>query len=187
VACTNIEQEVGVGARRPDLLATTTCGVGVAIEIAYSSFCDPEKRQDYENLQLPALEIDLRAFTPSAFDVAEVRRVIVEDVARKVWLWPECLQANESVAPQPVALAAHRPFLPEQIVTIRGRWISIKILPSGDIAMKAVRFDPEIVSIVRMVAKTHFGRYREAHHNWIIPRHRAEAARAQLLEIAAGM
>jgi len=48
-------------------------------------------------------------------------------------------------------------FLPEEIITVRGRWISIKKLPSGDIAIKAVRYDPDLVSLVRTVARRHFG------------------------------
>jgi competence protein CoiA len=188
LACAGIEEEVAIGDRRPDLLAATTAGVSVAIEIAYSSFCDLEKRQAYENMQLPALEIDLRAFTPSAFDVAQVKRAILEDVTCKGWLWPERLDAaevtQEPPALPPAVLAAQRQFLPEEIVTIRGRWISVKEFPSGDIAIKAVRFDPDIVSVVRTVARAHYGRYREAYHNWVIPRFRAEAARAQLRAIA---
>ena len=191
LACAGIEEEVAFGDRRPDLLAATTAGVSVAIEIAYSSFCDLEKRQAYGDMQLPALEIDLRAFTPSAFDVAQVKRAILEDVACKSWLWPERMDAaNVTLEPPalpPAVLAAQRQYLPEEIVTIRGRWISVKEFPSGDIAMKAVRFDPDIVSVARTIARAHYGRYHETHHNWVIPRFRAEAARAQLRAIASSM
>ncbi|MGJ7528119.1 hypothetical protein [Variovorax sp. GB1P17] len=69
----------------------------MAIEIAYSSFCDMEKRRAYENMQLPALEIDLRAFTPSAFDVTQVKRVALEDTACKYWLWPDRLEGAAMV------------------------------------------------------------------------------------------
>ncbi|WP_309827237.1 competence protein CoiA family protein [Paracidovorax wautersii] len=183
LACTDIEEEVVVGELRPDLLAATAAGMTVAIEVAYSSFCSADKCLAYEQLKLPALEIDLRAFTPTAFDVAKVKHAILEDVAGKAWLWPE-----NTVAEQPVdASAENAPtqrFLPEEIVTIHGRWISVKELPSGDIAIKAVRYDPDVVSVVRTVARAHFGRYREAYHNWVIPRFRAQAARLQLRSIA---
>jgi len=75
--------------------------------------------------------------------------------------------------------------LPEEIVTIRGRWISVKELPSGDIAIKAVRYDPDVVSVVRTVARRHSGQYRSTYFSWVIPRSRAGAARAQLRAIAA--
>lgn len=180
LACSGIEEEVSIGDRRPDLLATTADGLSVAVEIAYSSFCDEEKRQAYEDMRLPVLEIDLRAFIPVAFDVVEVKRAVLEDVACKRWLWPEAVEAPVVMADPP----AQRHFLPEEIVTIRGRWVSIKEFPGGDIAVKAVRFDPDIVSAVRMVARANYGRYRPAHHNWVIPRFRAEAARTQLRAIA---
>lgn len=183
LACTDIEEEVAVGERRPDLLAATTAGVTVAIEVAYSSFCSAEKCQAYEQLQLPALEIDLRSFTPNAFDVVKVKHAILEGVEGKAWLWPENTEAE-----MPGALSAENAskqhFLPEEIVTIQGRWISVKELPSGDIAIKAVRYDPDVVSIVRTVARAHSGRYREAYHNWVIPRFKAQAARLQLRAIA---
>ncbi|MGR4868211.1 competence protein CoiA family protein [Variovorax sp. LARHSF232] len=191
LTCAGIEEEVVVGDRRPDLLATTTAGVSVAIEIAYSSFCDFQKRQDYENLRLPVLEIDLRVFTPTAFDVALVKHVLLKDLACKSWLWPERLEAAE-LNPEPPAdppsvPAPQRQFLPEEIVKVRGRWISVKELPSGDIAIKVVRYDPDVVSVVRTVARQHSGQYRGAYFSWVIPRFRAEAARAQLRAIAAGV
>jgi competence protein CoiA len=189
LACTGIEEEVAVGDRRPDLLAATTAGVTVAIEIAYSSFCDLKKRQDYEDMRLPALEIDLRIFTPTAFDVARVKHALLEDVACKTWLWPERLDATEQglepPSVPPSVPGPQRQFLPEEIVTIRGRWISLKELPSGDVAIKAVRYDPEVVAVVRTVARKHSGHYRSTYFSWVIPRFRAEAARAQLRAIAA--
>jgi competence protein CoiA len=199
LACTGIEEEVAVGDRRPDLLAATTAGASVAIEIAYSSFCDAHKRHDYEDLHLPALEIDLRTFTPNTFDVARVKQALLEDVACKSWLWPvrsKVAEPNPEPEPEPkpepepeppVVPALQRQFLPEEIITVRGRWISIKELPSGDIAIKAVRYDPDVVALVRTVARQHFGRYRSTYFSWVIPRFRADAARAQLRAIAAGV
>ena len=190
MACTDIEEEVVIGNRRPDLLAATTSGVSVAVEIAYSSFCDIQKRKDYEDMRLPALEIDLRIFTPTAFDVARVKHALLEDLACKSWLWPERLEATDPSAEPGHASASEpapqRQFLPEEIVEVRGRWISVKELPSGDIAMKVVRYDPDVVSVVRTVARQHSGQYRSSYFSWVIPRYRAEAARAQLRAIAAG-
>lgn len=191
LACTAIEEEVAMGNRRPDLLAATTTGASVAIEIAYSSFCDSQKRRDYEAMRLPALEIDLRVFTPAAFDVALVKHALIEDVVCKNWLWPEPLELAESkpeLLPAPLSLPPpQRQFLPEEIVKVHGRWISVKELPSGDIAIKAVRYDPDVVSVVRTVARRHSGKYRSTYFSWVIPRFRAEAARAHLRAIAAAV
>lgn len=183
LACTDIEGEVAVGELRSDLLAATAAGVTVAIEVADSFFCSAEKCHAYEQLKLPSLEIDLRTFTPSAFDVAKVKHVIMEDVAGIAWLWPKNIEAEQPVDAS--AENAPRPhFVPEEIVTIHGRWISVKELLSGDIAIKAVGYDTDVVSVVRTVARAHFGRYRESYHNWVIPRFRAQAARLQLRSIA---
>ena len=135
LACTGVKEEVGVGNRRPDLLAATAAGASVAIEIAYSSFCDVQKCQDYEAMRLPALEIDLQVFTPTEFDVARVKRALLEDVTCKSWLSPECLESPETspnppVIPSPI-LVPQRQFLPEEIVTVRGQWISVKELPAA--------------------------------------------------------
>ena len=189
LACTGVKEEVGVGNRRPDLLAATAAGASVAIEIAYSSFCDVQKCQDYEAMRLPALEIDLQVFTPTEFDVARVKHALLEDVTCKSWLWPPRPEDTESSHNLPVTLpsvfAPRRQFLPEEIVEVRGRWISVKELPSGDIAIKAVRYDPDVVSVVRTIARQHSGQYRSTYFSWVIPRFRAEAARIRLRAIAA--
>lgn len=188
LVCERLEEEVSVGDRRPDLLAVTPDGVSVAIEIAYASFCDSEKRAAYEAMHLPALEIDLRSFAPSTFDAARLKHVLLVEVEQKTWVWPDSnrtatAQEAQSDTPCPVLVVAPT-RLPEEIVTVHGRWISIKEFSSGDIALKAVHYDPEVVSVVRTVARSHFGRYRPSHHNWVIPRFRAEAAREQLRAIA---
>jgi hypothetical protein len=122
LACNTIDEEVTIGSLRPDLLAVTTDGVGVAIEIAYSSFCDLLKRQAYKSLQIPALEIDLRAFTPDAFDVAAVKAAILQDAEHKTWLWPTNPPTRQ--AEPPVGVPA-KTFLPEEIITVSGRWTPI--------------------------------------------------------------
>ena len=123
------------------------------------------------------------------FEVARVKHALLEDVANKHWLWPEHLEATdpspELPGTSPWMFAPERRFLPEEIVTIHGRWISVKELPSGDIAIKAVRYDPDVVSVVRTVARQHSGQYNGNYFSWVIPRFRAEAARAQLRTIAA--
>lgn len=184
LACNTVEEEVTVGSIRPDLLAVTTAGVGVAIEIAYSSFCDPVKKQAYEAMNMPALEIDLRAFPPNSFDLAGVKTAILEVTSDKTWLWPTELPARDIEA-RPHALP--KGFLPEEIITVAGRWISVKQLPSGDIAIKVVRYDPDLVSLVRTIAKANHGRYAKPYHSWIVPRFRAPIARERLRATASSI
>ncbi len=87
----------------------------------------------------------------------------------------------------PSVPAPQRQFLPDEIITVRGRWISVNRLPSGDIAIKAVRYNPNVVSVMRTVARQHFGQYRGTYFGWVNPRFRAAAARAQLRAITAGV
>ena len=84
----SIEVERSLQDLRPDLLGHTEAGIAVAIEVAYSSFCDLLKAERFAELRLPALEIDLRAFTPEAFDPVVVRASVLNDLHSKVWLWP---------------------------------------------------------------------------------------------------
>lgn len=182
-----VEVEKSLQSIRPDLLGYTDQGLVVAIEVAYSSFCDPLKVAHLARLSLPALEIDLRAFLPEAFDPDAVRKAVIDEHPCKTWLWP--YPAMEGVDPKspasgmPLAAAAPTPsetHLPEEIVAISGRWISIKEFPSGDIAVKVVKYDPDVVSMVTSIAKANGARYSPKWKSWNIPRWRAEAVRSEL-------
>lgn len=181
-----VETEKALQNVRPDLLAHTEAGVALAIEVAYSSFCDMLKVSQFAELGLPVLEIDLRAFTPEAFDPAAVRDAVLDALVGKAWLWPVVGDEPVPMAP-PASISAGSPTkkrLPEEIVTISGRWVSIKEFPSGDIAVRVVSFDPDVVSMVKSVAKANLARYAPAFKSWNIPRWRAESVRAQLRTLA---
>jgi competence protein CoiA len=182
-----IEVERTIGDVRPDLLGHTRLGVMIAIEVAYSSFCDLLKVDHFDQLNLPALEIDLRAFSPEGFEPEAVRRAVVEEAQAKSWLWPRQLVETEiERGPDEPSLAsavgdASLPTrLPEEIVTISGRWVSIKVFPSGDLAVKVIKYDPDVVSMVRSIAKGNFARYSPKWKSWNVPRWRAEAVRMEL-------
>lgn len=76
----------------------------------------------------------------------------------------EHVRSDPPVHELPAPLLEHpaslREFLPEEIVAFNVRWISTKQLHSGDIAVKAVRYNPEVVLAVRTVARTHHSRCR---------------------------
>jgi hypothetical protein len=77
-----------------------------------------------------------------------------------------------------------KPRLPEEIVTISGRWVSIKEFPSGDIAVKVITYDPDVVSMVKTIARQNSGRYNPGWKSWNVPRWRAEMVRTALREKA---
>lgn len=188
-ASAEVQEEVNLGAVRPDLLLTTDDGVMVAIEIAYSSFCDDQKVQQFEAMSLPALEIDLSDFSPENFEPAVVRHAVIGALNHKRWVWPfEVARTVELVAqsttaptPMPPVPEKAQPMrLPEEIISFDGRWVSIKQFPSGDIAVKVVSWDPDLVSMVRSIAKAHNGRYNARYKTWNVPRWGARMVRAEL-------
>lgn len=183
----SIDAEKSLGDVRPDLLGHTSEGLAVAIEVAYSSFCDLLKVDQFAQLGLPALEIDLRAFSPEGFEPEAVRTAVLDGLHGKVWLWPrrpDEVQLDGTTAPDvPIAPAAAEPVrtrLPEEIVTIAGRWVSMKEFPSGDLAVKVITYDPDVVSMVKTIAKANYGRYSPKWRSWNVPRWKAEQVRQEL-------
>lgn len=185
----DVQEEVNMGAIRPDLLLVTDDGVLVAIEIAYSSFCDEEKARQFEGMGLPALEIDLSDFTPEGFDPAAVRHAVISTLDHKRWVWPYKPPITEepvaplspSLAPLQLSAGTAQPvYLPEEIISFDGRWVSIKQFSSGDIAVKVVAWDPDLVSLVKSIAKAHRGQYNARYKTWTVPRWAARKVRTEL-------
>jgi hypothetical protein len=58
--------------------------------------------------------------------------------------------------------------------------VSIKEFPSGDLAVKVVRYDPDVVSMVKTIAKANHARYSPQWRSWNVPRWRAQAVRAEI-------
>ena len=197
LACTRIEEEVVLGDRRPDPLAATTAGVSVyPIEIAYSSFCDLQKRKDYDDYAEAAgtgnRPWGLHAYglrrRPGQARAARGHRLQELALAQSGWRPPSQAQSRRPPrhgrGPCPHRSASSCPRRSSSSAVAGSR---LQQLPSGDIAIKAVRYDPDVVSVVRTIARQHFGQYRGTYFSWVIPRFRAEAARAQLRAIAAGV
>lgn len=184
-----IEVERSVQEVRPDLLGHTDEGLAIAIEVAYSSFCDLFKVEQFARQGLAALEIDLRAFTPEGFEPEAVRTAVLHDLHAKAWLWPKPPAQLEAVSPAAPAAPASsasaetpKARLPEEIVTISGRWVSIKEFRSGDLAVRVITYDPDVVSMVRSIAKANYAWYSPKWKSWNVPRWRAEAVRQALRE-----
>lgn len=177
-----VREEAFLGDIRPDVLVTADSGVMVAIEVAYSSFCDVVKAAAFATRGMPALEIDLRAFTPDQFDTALVKEAVIRSVGAKRWVWPTELPTNivAPVAPTPPQPPLNRAFLPQERIDFSGRWVFIRQLPSGDIAIRVGAWDPDLVPLVRSVAKAHGGEYNQQYKTWNVPRRWASAARATL-------
>ena len=192
----NVQLEATLASIRPDILLTDADGVQFAIEIAYSSFCDLEKQLQFSSIGLAAVEIDLSEFSPEAFEVDAVRDAVLHGLQKKQWLWPQAADgaqdaADDAPAPAPdapvVSAAAAPRFLPEEILDFSGRWVSLKVFPSGGLAVKVIKFDPQVVSVVSSICRRHAGQYNAAYRSWNVPPWRASHARAMLRECAARM
>jgi hypothetical protein len=182
-----VEAERRLQSIRLDLLASTDSGVAVAIEVAYSSFCDLLKVAEFERIRLPALEIDLRRFSPEGFDPNALRAMLIEEIVGNIWLWPRSAEEEPASAPPATPSAPGcsvipetKAHLPEEIITFSGRWVSVKKFPSGDIAVKVVRYDPDLVSLVKTIAKANYGSYSPRWKSWNVPRWRPETVRSEL-------
>lgn len=173
--------EVAIGTIRPDILLVTTDGFQVAVEIAYSSFCGEEKVAEFERIGLPALEIDLSAFTPDAFDPSLVKAAVIAEVNRKEWIWPIATADVPEEIEQTKPLPVIKQFLPEEIITFSGRWVSIRQFPDGGIAVRVVKYDPDLVSLVKSICKQHGGHYNAQYRSWNVQRWAARTVR-QMLE-----
>jgi competence protein CoiA len=181
-----VQEEVFLGEVRPDILVVSNDGVQVAIEVAYSSFCDLVKAAAFEAKGLPAIEIDLSSFSPDHFDPEALRRAVIQAVTNKRWVWPtepEDLAGDEIPQESPTNQPT-KTYLPEETISFSGRWVSVRDFPSGDIAIKVVAWDPDLVSLVRTLAKSHGGRFNPNYKTWNVPRWAAKTVRKLLKEKA---
>lgn len=187
----SIQSEVSLGSVRPDLLVTTAEGVAFAIEVAYTSFCDLLKVNEFQAQGLPVLEIDLSRFTPEHFNPEDVQYAVLNAVDKKSWLWPrfEPKPVTTETTPQtpsdPIPEAILKNRKPPEVIMISGRMVELRELDWGDLAIRAISFDPDVVSIVKSVAKSFNGRYNPKFKNWIVPKWAIEMAKSELNRRAA--
>lgn len=84
----NCREEVKVDARKPDILAVMPHGQPMAIEVAFTHFCDQEKTEWIEKQNLTTLEIDI--FIPPDTPTSQVSAILEERLfniaTRSRWL-----------------------------------------------------------------------------------------------------
>lgn len=166
-----IEVEKEIGDIRPDLLGYSGDDP-VLIEVAYSSFVDADKQTKLDRLGHWALEIDLREFHPENFEPEVAQEAIVNRVDLKEWLVSQEIVVEK------------KPRYSEEIVTIKGIWVSLRELPFGDLAIKVIAFNPEVNAIVKAIAKRYYGRWRNDYKNWIVPGRWLQHAKNDLKAVA---
>ncbi len=171
----SVEQEVWLGAFRPDLVAELPDGP-LLIEFACTSFVDDEKQARIEQLGIRAVELDLSGIlvTPTAEGLLELKRAILHDATLKQWLYPlpEVMGACEP-RPQPV----ESPMEPEPSIqlperlryTIQGLWVDLRVLEFGSVVVKSVAYSPFIAELLKRLARQYSGRYVPKFRNWMFP------------------
>ena len=186
----SVEQEVWLGAFRPDLVAELPDGP-VLIEFACTSFVDDEKQARIEQLGIRTVEVDLSGMlvTPTVEGLLELKRAILHDSTLKQWLYPfrEVLGVCES-RPQPVASPMEpEPSiqLPERLrYTIQGMWVDLRVLEFGSVVLKSVAYSPLIAELLKRLARQYSGRYVAKFKNWMFPSWAGESIRHELEAIA---
>ena len=164
-----IELEAPLGSLRPDLLGQID-GHPVAIEIAYTSFCDAEKVEEFERQGVTAVEFDVSRFEPENFDAETVRHTILTDQSSKKWL------SGLTKAPAPEVAAV--PAVPSEkdsvaevrhvlSVIIAGRPVRLKKLRWGLLVL-SYDYGEEVCRRIRHLARRYNGRWDWKHLNWQI-------------------
>jgi competence protein CoiA len=164
-----IEEEIKIENIRPDLIGYTN-GIAVLIEVAFSSFANAEKMAKIQKLELFALEIDLSQFHPESFEPENAKETILRETEIKNWLF-----CPEPTTTRDIYCATER-------VTIKGIWVDLRSLPSGDLAIKVLAFNPEVNAIVKTIAKRYSGYWQQHYKNWIVPRNCLQFAKKNLIE-----
>jgi len=116
-----------------------------------------------------------------------LRKAVLDGLPSKAWLWPRRPDeaqlddgAARDVPSAPLAAEPTRARLPEEIVAIAGRWVSMKEFPYGDLAVKVITYDPDVVSMVKTIAKANYGRHSPRWSSWNVPRWKTEQVRQEL-------
>lgn len=193
-----IDLEVSLEGVRPDLIGYAGDHL-VAIEVAYSSFCDLDKAQQLENLNLSTLEIDIRMFDPMNYDEDAVRHAVLAQVEHKRWIY-----CSESV-PSPAAATPPSfsiPFgtttastatppraRPEHLlsVIICERSVSLWRLPWGQLTVKYDYGDEVRHRVREQIAHRFHGRWNGQYRNWTFNACWEEEIRAQMCALAAAV
>lgn len=165
---------------RPDLVARLEDGTQLLIEIAVTSFVDERKQEKINRLQEKAVEVDLRYLLSQMHKPhLEICRHILHDTQYKTWIYPRYpdVQQAETVGVHITPMyqsvvdkgMAHPEAFAQQRFTVFGMWLSAMRLPSGDLVVRSVAYNPEVVAMLKSWSHTLAGRYSKKYRNWVFP------------------
>ena len=168
-----IDQEVRQPGFQPDLVAHLKDGSQLFIEIAVTSFIGEEKLERINAVGVKTIELDLSELLYSKLPIpsAEVKKLILEQVAHITWIYPEAPPPPPQVisCPEPATLepAAETAKCIEHRFKILGMWISARILQSGSVAVRSWSFNPQIAELLKSWRNELGGEYNPKYRNWI--------------------
>lgn len=179
---------------QPDLVAELKDGSRLFIEIAVTSFIDEVKLQRIKAAGAPTIELDLRDLLLGSKSIPseEAKEYILHQPEHKTWIYPEAppvTQASELLMPSPpprthLPLPQPTSILQERRFVIMQMWVSVRVLPSGSVAVRSWSFNPQITELLKAWRNQLGGEYNPRYRSWIFyPQSRNEVlSRLQKLD-----
>ena len=175
---TRLIEEQAVGSIRPDIVGSVDDET-VFIEVAVTSFVDTDKLDFIKRLGIKTVEIDLREILGQSIDIPseEARLFILDQVDNKKWLYPEAKELK--VQPKDWLSTPDLPWANESNISseddeqlsksinkyikyrfiINGVWVDAWLFSDGGISVKSVKYNEEIVELLRHWRKEGGGWY----------------------------
>lgn len=175
---TRLIEEQAVGSIRPDIVASIDDET-VFIEVAVTSFVDIDKLDFIKRLGIKTVEIDLREILSQNVDIPseEARLFILDQVDNKKWLYPEAKEIKVQSEDWLSTLNMHSPnenkitnekdiqlsksinnYIKYRFI-INGVWVDAWLFSDGGISVKSVKYNEEIVELLRHWRKEGGGWY----------------------------
>lgn len=189
---THVEAEQTQQDFRPDLVAKLKGGTQLFIEIAVTSFVDELKQEKINRLGEKTVELDLRYLATQMHKPHDdICHYILHDTQHKTWLYPhyadqappeaaisslEGQTTTEGALSHPEAFSQHR-------FTVLGMWVNAMRLPSGDLAVRSVSYNPQITDLLKGWARELGGRYSKKYTNWMYPARHADQVLQRLQQL----
>lgn len=177
---------------RPDLVANLRDGTRLFIEIAVTSFVGERKQEKIERLQEKTIELDLRYLISQMGNPRSVIcKHILHDTNHKKWLYPS-QPDDENLEIEANGQYSGACFIPESVerktleqsrFTIFGMWVNAMALPSGDLAVRSLAYNPQIVELLKGWAHELGGRYNKHYRNWQYPVRMADRVLERLAQL----
>lgn len=186
-----VDQEVPKPGFQPDLVAHLNDDTELFIEVAVTSFIDEEKLQRIKAVGVKTIELDLSELLYSKLPVPspEVKKLILEQTAYITWIYPEApprLLTSTTCGPELITCPpakAPSSKCPEQRFTIKGMWVSAKILPTGSIAVRSWSYNPQITELLKSWRNQLGGEYNPKYKSWIFSPLAKEEVMVRLLAL----